>query len=170
MGARRPSSSAAVRLLGVPPIARPPHFDAGSGSTFAYGVLDTGYKYDMNFDQATDLARRAIFAATYRDAYSGGTVRGTLLPVSPPQMARRRAHEHVLSCRRRMRTPWSRPLWFRAARVTVSSPSPQCTTSIKMDGSASRRTIRWCALPVPRARMHAGFWVVASTLCADSVI
>jgi len=52
-----------------------PLFSVGSGSTFAYGVLDTGYRYDLTFDEATDLARRAIFAATYRDAYSGGTVR-----------------------------------------------------------------------------------------------
>ncbi|KAL1521441.1 hypothetical protein AB1Y20_021105 [Prymnesium parvum] len=52
-----------------------PLFSVGSGSTFAYGVLDTGYRYDMSFDEACDLARRAIFAATYRDAYSGGTVR-----------------------------------------------------------------------------------------------
>lgn len=52
-----------------------PLFSVGSGSTFAYGVLDTGYRYDLSFDEACDLARRAIFAATYRDAYSGGTVR-----------------------------------------------------------------------------------------------
>ena len=38
-------------------------------------MLDTGYRHDMTFEQATDLARRAIFAATHRDAYSGGTVR-----------------------------------------------------------------------------------------------
>ena len=52
-----------------------PLFSVGSGSTFAYGVLDTGYRYDLDFDGACDLARRAIFAATFRDAYSGGTVR-----------------------------------------------------------------------------------------------
>ena len=50
-------------------------FSGGSGSTFAYGVLDTGYKYDLTSDQAFDLAEKAIFAATHRDAYSGGTVR-----------------------------------------------------------------------------------------------
>ena len=50
-------------------------FSVGSGSTFAYGVLDTGYKYDLTSDQAFDLAEKAIFAATHRDAYSGGTVR-----------------------------------------------------------------------------------------------
>jgi len=50
-------------------------FSVGSGSTFAYGVLDTGYSYDLETDAALELARRAIFAATHRDAYSGGTVR-----------------------------------------------------------------------------------------------
>ena len=50
-------------------------FSVGSGSTFAYGVLDTGYKYDLEKPEALELAKRAIFAATHRDAYSGGTVR-----------------------------------------------------------------------------------------------
>lgn len=50
-------------------------FSVGSGSTFAYGVLDTGYRYDLETAEAFDLAERAIFAATHRDAYSGGTVR-----------------------------------------------------------------------------------------------
>jgi len=50
-------------------------FSVGSGSTFAYGVLDTGYHYDLTTPEAFDLAERAIFAATHRDAYSGGTVR-----------------------------------------------------------------------------------------------
>jgi len=50
-------------------------FSVGSGSTFAYGVLDTGYRYDLETEEAYDLARRAIFAATHRDAYSGGIVR-----------------------------------------------------------------------------------------------
>merc|ERR1711871_751670 len=50
-------------------------FSVGSGSTFAYGVLDTGYRYDLETPEALELAKRAIFAATHRDAYSGGTVR-----------------------------------------------------------------------------------------------
>lgn len=49
-------------------------FCVGSGSTYAYGVLDAGYKKDMKAEEAIDLARRAIFYATYRDAYSGGFV------------------------------------------------------------------------------------------------
>ena len=38
-------------------------------------LLDAGYSYDLETDAAFDLAERAIFAATHRDAYSGGTVR-----------------------------------------------------------------------------------------------
>jgi len=49
-------------------------FSVGSGSTYAYGVLDSGYKFDMSAEEAIDLARRAIFHATHRDAYSGGYV------------------------------------------------------------------------------------------------
>merc|ERR1712194_524337 len=45
----------------------------GSGSTFAYGVLDSGYSEDMSVEDACELGRRSIYHATYRDAYSGGT-------------------------------------------------------------------------------------------------
>merc|ERR1712137_1192459 len=49
-------------------------FSVGSGSTFAYGVLDSGFRWDMEPEEAYDLARRAIYHATHRDAYSGGQV------------------------------------------------------------------------------------------------
>ncbi len=49
-------------------------FSVGSGSTFAYGVLDTGYRYEMSVEEAIELGRRAIFHATHRDAYSGGSI------------------------------------------------------------------------------------------------
>lgn len=49
-------------------------FSVGSGSLYAYGVLDEGYRPDMTVDQAVALAKRAIFHATSRDAASGGTV------------------------------------------------------------------------------------------------
>ena len=51
-------------------------FSVGSGSVYAYGILDTGYKWDLSVDEACDLATRAIYHATYRDAYSGGEVSG----------------------------------------------------------------------------------------------
>ncbi|XP_052060972.1 proteasome subunit beta type-5-like [Mytilus californianus] len=49
-------------------------FSVGSGSLYAYGVLDSGYKWDLTVDEALDLGRRAIYHATHRDAYSGGVV------------------------------------------------------------------------------------------------
>lgn len=49
-------------------------FSVGSGSTFAYGVLDQGYKYDMSVDEAIELGKRSIFHATHRDAASGGVI------------------------------------------------------------------------------------------------
>lgn len=53
-------------------------FSVGSGSTYAYGVLDSFYKPDMTDEEAYDLGRRAIFHATHRDSASGGTVRGII--------------------------------------------------------------------------------------------
>uniref|UniRef100_A0A1W7R9W1 Proteasome subunit beta n=1 Tax=Hadrurus spadix TaxID=141984 RepID=A0A1W7R9W1_9SCOR len=50
-------------------------FSVGSGSTYAYGVLDAGFHKDLNDEEAFDLGRRAIYHATHRDAFSGGIVR-----------------------------------------------------------------------------------------------
>lgn len=50
-------------------------FSVGSGSVYAYGVLDKGYRFDMEDEEAFDLGRRAIYHATHRDAASGGIVR-----------------------------------------------------------------------------------------------
>jgi len=50
-------------------------FSVGSGSTYAMGVLDTGYKWDMTDEEAQELGRRSIFHATHRDAASGGIIR-----------------------------------------------------------------------------------------------
>lgn len=49
-------------------------FSVGSGSTYAYGVLDEGYRPDLTIEEACELGRRAIHHATHRDAYSGGTI------------------------------------------------------------------------------------------------
>ena len=49
-----------------------PYFSVGSGSTYAYGVLDAGWKYDLSDEEAVDLGSRAIYHATYRDSFSGG--------------------------------------------------------------------------------------------------
>jgi len=48
------------------------YFSVGSGSTYAYGVLDNFYRPDLTLDEAIDLGKRAIYHATYRDASSGG--------------------------------------------------------------------------------------------------
>jgi 20S proteasome subunit beta 5 len=66
-------------------------FSVGSGSTFAYGVLDQvscaddtllhlrapadqqGYSYDLSDEEAQELGRRSIIAAGHRDAFSGNT-------------------------------------------------------------------------------------------------
>lgn len=50
-------------------------FAVGSGGTFAYGVLDTQWRYDMSLDEAVNLGIRAIASATFKDSASGGVVR-----------------------------------------------------------------------------------------------
>jgi len=49
-------------------------FCVGSGQTFAYGVLDAEYHYDLSEEDALELGRRSILAATHRDAFSGGFI------------------------------------------------------------------------------------------------
>ena len=53
-------------------------FSVGSGSTYAYGVMDSGYKWELSEEEAYDLGRRSIYHATHRDAYSGGVVNSKL--------------------------------------------------------------------------------------------
>jgi len=50
-------------------------FSVGSGSIYAYGVLDDGYRQDLTDKEAYDLGQRAIYHATFRDAASGGVIR-----------------------------------------------------------------------------------------------
>ncbi|CAB4066361.1 PSMB5 [Lepeophtheirus salmonis] len=50
-------------------------FSVGSGSVYAYGVLDADYREELTDEEAYELARRAIAHATYRDSASGGIVR-----------------------------------------------------------------------------------------------
>ncbi|AFM98881.1 type-5 proteasome subunit beta [Encephalitozoon hellem ATCC 50504] len=49
-------------------------FSVGSGSTIAYGILSSSYRFDMDKEEALELAKRAIFHAAHRDAYSGGSI------------------------------------------------------------------------------------------------
>lgn len=41
-------------------------------------ALGHRYRYDMSVDEAAELARRAIYHATFRDGASGGVASGTL--------------------------------------------------------------------------------------------
>jgi len=50
-------------------------FSIGSGSIYAYGVADSGYKWDMTDKEAQDLGRLAVYHAAHRDAGSGGIIR-----------------------------------------------------------------------------------------------
>jgi len=49
-------------------------FSVGSGSTFAYSVLDSGYRKTLTIPEAVELGKRSIYHATHRDAYSGGVI------------------------------------------------------------------------------------------------
>lgn len=49
-------------------------FSVGSGSTYAYGVLDSEYRKDLTIEEAVEVGKRAIWHATHRDAYSGGII------------------------------------------------------------------------------------------------
>ncbi|KAI5172739.1 20S proteasome subunit beta 5 [Nematocida sp. LUAm3] len=49
-------------------------FSVGSGSLFAYGILNQEYRYEMDKEDALELGRRAIYHAGHRDAASGGVV------------------------------------------------------------------------------------------------
>jgi 20S proteasome subunit beta 5 len=58
-------------------------FSVGSGSGFAYGVVDSAYDYELSAQEAIELARRAIYHATHRDAASGGLI-NSMLYLYPP--------------------------------------------------------------------------------------
>ena len=57
-------------------------FSVGSGSPYAYGVMDSGYRYDLSIEEAYELGKRSIYHATHRDAYSGGVVNCKLFKAS----------------------------------------------------------------------------------------
>uniref|UniRef100_A0A8C2IMM6 proteasome endopeptidase complex n=1 Tax=Cyprinus carpio TaxID=7962 RepID=A0A8C2IMM6_CYPCA len=49
-------------------------FSVGSGSPYAYSILDSSVYWGMSVQEATAVAREAVFCATYRDAYSGNNL------------------------------------------------------------------------------------------------
>lgn len=76
-------------------------FSVGSGSTYAYGILDAEYRPDMSVEDAAELARRAILQATHRDAMSGGFVTGmSYLSLYPLYIDTSEHHCNSISCNR----------------------------------------------------------------------
>jgi 20S proteasome subunit beta 5 len=51
----------------------------GSGSPYAYSLVDSFYRYDMAEDQAVELGLKAIYHATHRDSGSSGFARCVLV-------------------------------------------------------------------------------------------
>ncbi|KAM3620197.1 uncharacterized protein V6R79_019566 [Siganus canaliculatus] len=49
-------------------------FSVGSGSPYAYSILDQGVRWGLTLEDATSIAREAVYRATHRDAYSGNCV------------------------------------------------------------------------------------------------
>lgn len=49
-------------------------FSVGSGSPYAYSILDQRVRWELTVDEATLVAREAVYRATHRDAYSGNCV------------------------------------------------------------------------------------------------
>ncbi|XP_067453773.1 proteasome subunit beta type-11b [Thunnus thynnus] len=49
-------------------------FSVGSGSPYAYSILDQGVQWGLTVDEAVSIAREAVYRATHRDAYSGNCV------------------------------------------------------------------------------------------------
>ncbi len=47
---------------------------SGSGSVFAYGVLETNYEEDMDEEEGVELAKEALTAALERDSASGNGI------------------------------------------------------------------------------------------------
>uniref|UniRef100_A0A669B008 Proteasome subunit beta n=2 Tax=Oreochromis TaxID=8139 RepID=A0A669B008_ORENI len=77
-------------------------FSVGSGSPYAYGVLDRELRWSLSKGEAISLAREAVFRATHRDAYSGNnvdlfhiTAQGWIIVV----IWYKKPHKQLYSCR-----------------------------------------------------------------------
>ena len=57
------------------------YVSVGSGSLFAYGVLEDNYKEDLDLDASVDLAVKALNAAMKRDSASGDGM--TIVKITP---------------------------------------------------------------------------------------
>ncbi|MEM4661083.1 MAG: proteasome subunit beta [Desulfurococcaceae archaeon] len=52
-------------------VTREKYMATGSGSPVAFGVLEAGYRDDLNVEDAVDLAIKAVTTALMRDGFSG---------------------------------------------------------------------------------------------------
>lgn len=68
-------------------------FAVGSGSPYAYSVLDAGYAWDMTLPQAQALAEHAVRTAAKFDAYSGGFVNAYFADAETGTWSRLRRHD-----------------------------------------------------------------------------
>ena len=59
---------------GIGSILKEKFTSTGSGSRYVYGVLEDGYKDDMNIEEGVTLARKAVKAAISRDIFSGNGI------------------------------------------------------------------------------------------------
>lgn len=113
-------------------------FCVGSGQTFAYGVLDAEYHYDLKEDEALELGRRSILAATHRDAYSGGFI--NLYHVKEDGWVK---HGFNVS------TPASTP-------PSQSRTNAECRIPIRYSGRPSSRKASSVMLRLPLSSFHLG--------------
>lgn len=104
-------------------------FSVGSGSTFAYGVLDQGYKWDLSDEEAQELGRRSIYAAAHRDAYSGNVSISPTSSLALLLVSSRNVPDNVP-----LAIPLHPPFAFETNRPSTF------TTSARTDGSSSQIT------------------------------
>uniref|UniRef100_A0A3P8ZJ17 Proteasome subunit beta n=1 Tax=Esox lucius TaxID=8010 RepID=A0A3P8ZJ17_ESOLU len=73
-------------------------FSVGSGSPYAYGVLDVGVRWSLSAEEAISLAREAVYRATHRDAYSGNCVDLFHITAQGWNHYGRHFQQHIIAC------------------------------------------------------------------------
>jgi len=79
----------------------------GSGSTFAYGLIEEGYSRDMSTSDAVDLALRGLTAAMKRDSASGD---GYLVHIISPKEYRELTEDEINKRLKALKIPLPPPL------------------------------------------------------------
>jgi len=79
----------------------------GSGSPFAYGIVEEGYSRDMSSSDAIDLALRGLTAAMRRDSASGD---GYLAHVISPKEYRELTDDEINKRLKALKIPLPPPL------------------------------------------------------------